>query len=428
MKFTKEEKSWILYDWANSSYATIVLASIFPIYFAGICSSSGAAGDLWWSIGTAISTFVAAILSPIVGAMADYAGMKKKLMTIFLSLGVIFTTSCAIFDDWRLMLVGYGLSFVGFSGSCMIYDSFLLDVTTPERMDKVSAWGYSMGYIGGSTIPFLLCIFLVSFGSSFGVDSVMASKLSMVITSLWWAIFSIPFLKNCHQKYGNHISPGNLIMASIRSIRITLREMVSQKALLFFMLAYFFYIDGVHTVINMSTAYGATLGLDSTGMILALLVTQIVAVPCAICFGRLASKFGTINMLTAAICLYVVICITGFIMGFGIEEAFLTIPQATSIFWMLAIMVGMVQGGIQALSRSYFGKLVPPEKSSEYFGVFDIFGKFSAVMGPALYALVLSITGRSSLAILVLIVLFVVGGGLITLGRPHFKALSASKA
>ncbi len=407
MGFTKQEKSWILYDWANSSYATIVLAAIFPIYFSSVCNANGYSGDLWWSIGTAVGTALAAILSPIVGAMADYRGMKKKLLVCFLLLGLFCTALCAVFEQWQWMLVGYALSYVGFSCSCMIYDSFLIDVTTNARMDMVSAWGYSMGYIGGSTIPFLACIALMTFGASFGIDSVMASKLSMVITSFWWAVFSIPLLCHCHQTHESPRPQGNWLAPTLRSIRGTLREMLSQKALFYFMIAYFFYIDGVNTVIKMSTAYGETLGLDTTGMILALLVTQLVAVPCAILFGRLSHSLGVFRLLFFAIGLYVVICVTGFIMGFGIEENMLTIAQATTLFWCLAFLVGTVQGGIQALSRSHFGKLVPPEKSSDYFGGVDIFGNFAASLGPTIYAGVRGVTGRSSFAILALIALFV---------------------
>ncbi len=421
MKFTKEERSWITYDWANSVYATTMLAAIFPIYFASTCAAFGQDGDFWWGVGTSIATGVAAVLSPFLGAVADYKGMKKKLFSVFLVLGILFTGICALVGSWQLMLVGYVVSHIGFCGSNMLYDSFLVEVSSPERMDRVSSWGYSMGYIGGSTIPFLISIGLITFGENIGIDTITATKMSLFIAVLWWGIFSIPFLKNCHQRYGKDRQKSQLVGDSLKSIAATLREMAKNKGLLFFILAYFFYIDGVNTVISMSTAYGATLGLDSTGMILALLVTQLVAFPCAILFGKLAARVGTVNLLTAAIGLYFVICITGFYMGFGIEEQFLTMGQATQIFWALAFMVGLVQGGIQALSRSHFGKMVPKEKSGEYFGVFDIFGKFAAVLGPAIYAMVRQGTGRSSFAILSIISLFLVGGTLMLIGRKHFR-------
>lgn len=417
-KFTKQEKSWITYDWANSVYATVMLAAIFPTYFTAVCGNEG---DLWWSIGTSIATAFAAILAPFLGTIADYHGMKKKLLTTFIVLGVGFTGYCALVDSWKLMLVGYIISYVGFSGSCMIYDSMLVDVTTDDRMDRVSAWGFSMGYIGGSTIPFVLCILLITFGSSFGIDSTMAIKLSLLITVIWWAAFSLPILKHYEQTHGNEMPKAKMMSESFKTMLGTIREMASNKGILIFTVAYFFYIDGVNTIIKMSTAYGSALGLDTTGMILALLVTQLVAFPCAIWFGKLASRYGAIKLLTVAIGVYFFICILGFIMGFGLEEEFLSIGQATILFWTLAFLVGTVQGGIQALSRSHFGKMVPKEKSSEYFGVFDIFGKFAAVMGPAIYAVVKASTGRSSLAILAIIFLFFVGGVLMLAGKKHFN-------
>ncbi len=421
MKFTKQERSWITYDWANSVYATTMLAAIFPIYFAATCASAGQDGDFWWGVGTSIATGVAAIFSPFLGAIADYKGMKKKLFSVFLILGIAFTGICALVGSWQLMLVGYVISHIGFCGSNMLYDSFLVEVSSSERMDKVSSWGYAMGYIGGSTIPFLLSIGLITFGANFGIGEVAAIKISLFIAVVWWGVFSIPLLKNCHQQYGSDMPKGKLVVDAISSIKKSLGQMIKDKGLLFFILAYFFYIDGVNTVISMSTAYGTTLGLDSTGMILALLVTQLVAFPCAILFGKLAARVGTVNLLTASIGLYFVICFTGFYMGYGIEEQFLSIAQATKIFWALALMVGLVQGGIQALSRSHFGKMVPKDKSGEYFGVFDIFGKFAAVLGPAIYAGVRQATGRSSFAILSIISLFLIGGILMVAGRKHFR-------
>ncbi len=426
-KFTKEEKSWILYDWANSSYATTMLAAIFPVFFVSVCSAGGVDGDLWWSIGSSIGTALIAFTAPLLGAVADYRGMKKKLLSAFLFIGLGFTLMCAIVDSWQLLLVGYIFSYVGFAGANLFYDSFLTDVTTNERMDKVSAWGFSMGYIGGSTIPFIVSIGLITFGSNFGIDGTMAVKIAIVITVVWWAVFSLPILKNCEQKHGVDIPTNQLVKSTFSHLLATMKELLSSKAVLMFTIAYFFYIDGVNTVIKMSTAYGATLGLDSTGMILALLVTQIVAFPCAILFGKMASKFGSINMLIGSVAVYFFICILGFIMGFGLEEEFLTVDQSLMIFWVLAFLVGTVQGGIQALSRSYFGKLIPPEKAGEYFGVFDIFGKFAAIMGPAIYAFVRGITGRSSLSILAIILLFAIGGAVLIANKKMFIEFEANK-
>ena len=197
-KFTKQEKSWILYDWANSVYATNIMAAIFPIYFTSVCGGEDTAGMQWWGYGTSLATLIVAVLAPILGSLGDYKGMKKKFFTFFMLVGVLCTLIMAIFDNWQMLLLGYVLSYIGFAGSCLFYDSFLTDVTTGDRMDKVSAWGYAMGYIGGSTIPFLLSIGILLV---MGMDNPVAVKLVVVLTSVWWGLFSIPMMRNVHQKY-----------------------------------------------------------------------------------------------------------------------------------------------------------------------------------------------------------------------------------
>ena len=505
MKETKQEKSWIMYDWANSVYATIIMAAVFPIYFASVAPG----GDVWWGYGTSIATFTIALLAPVLGAIADYSGMKKKLFAFFLGLGVVFTSTMAITNNWKLMLVGYIISYIGFSGSCLFYDSFLTDVTTNERMDAISAKGYAMGYIGGSTIPFLVSIALVMF--VLPNNNPLAVKLSVVLTSVWWLLFSIPFLKNVKQEHSLGKMPPQLLKTSFKNVGRTFINITRDKAILLFVIAYFFYIDGVGTVIHMSTAYGSTLGLGATGMVLALLVTQIVAAPCAVLFSRFSKKFGSIKMIGFAILVYFLICCVGFYMGFSLEtaqnsytdafegayttensevrdylevlrddgisvlssseradkfdaladkyaesadsaikaevataigsiktavrkviesESFAqsysyALKRSSALFWTMAVLVGTCQGGIQALSRSFFGKLIPAEKSNEYYGFFDIFGKFAAVIGPSLYALVKSLTGRSSFGILSLMLLFAAGGITLIIGRKYFKELEA---
>ncbi len=525
-KFTKPEKSWILYDWANSVYATNMMAAIFPIYYAGI---AGDTGDKWWGIGVSAASLIIAVLSPIFGSIGDFRGMKKKLLCACLILGIVFTGVTAFTGDWKLMLIGYVISHIGFSGANVFYDSFLTDVTTRDRMDRVSSWGYAMGYLGGSTIPFVISIvFLLMTGFS-----VTAVKFSILLTCVWWAVFSIPLLKNVKQTYYVDTPPSKLASAAMHNLGHTMKDIVRDKGLLLYLVAYFFYIDGVGTVINLATNYGATLGLGSTGMILALLVTQLVAVPFSILFSRLASRVGALRMIGAAIGVYVVICGVGFFMGLNVEpyqmeyteavdsaaqsavrqpdaiqlsasdrkvwdtmigdikengknalsaedrkaafladdytgvfgdvytslknddgkyafssagvrdwaagsvmhinmqlDSFITdvgkqeayagaLQLSSLLFWILAFLVGTVQGGIQALSRSYFGKLVPPERSNEYFGFYDIFGKFASVIGPMLYSLFYMATGRASIGIISLLALFGVGGILLFVGRKH---------
>ncbi len=516
-RFTKKERSWILYDWANSVYATNIMAAIFPTIFVTI---AGDQGDIWWGYGTSIATFIIAVLAPFLGSIADYKGMKKKLFTGFMLLGVIATALIAVTNDWRFMLVAYVLSKIGFSGSNLFYDSFLTDVTTDERMDKVSTWGYAMGYIGGSTIPFVISIAVLML---MGYSSPFAQKFSILITSVWWLLFSIPFLKNVEQEHyidkPEKISFGN----ALSNVLGTARDIAKSRGMLLFIIAYFFYIDGVGTVISISTAYGTALGLGATGMILALLVTQIVAMPCSILFGKLTKKISARKALLIAIAVYMFICLVGFYMGFSLEphqdkyqqayaakrtaweeklndytfedkdgaknaldtylnaaqteiraedtEAFealeihyaagsqteqnqLALIQAmlkpellafraenegiitnyqdairfsTTLFWAMAVMVGTMQGGIQAVSRSYFGKLVPKKRSNEYFGFFDIFGKFATVIGPLLYALVGGMTGRSSYGALCLILLFLVGFIILLFAKKPLEELEAQR-
>ena len=498
-RFTKTEWSWIFYDWANSIYATNIMAAIFPTIFVSI---AGEAGDIWWGYGTSIATFFVALLAPILGAIADYKGMKKKLFTVFMLIGVVFTFAIAlVMNNWRLMLVGYILSRIGFSGSCLFYDSFLTDVTTDDRMDKVSSWGYAMGYIGGSTIPFVISIavlLILGYGNAF------AQQFSIIITSVWWLVFSIPFLKNVEQTHYIERTGNTSVGQIFRNIGHTARDIFRRKGLFLFVVAYFFYIDGVGTIISISTAYGTTLGLGSVGMILALLVTQIVAMPCSIIFANLAEKFTARKALIGAILIYTLICVVGFYMGFSLEphqdkyEAVLkseyteqlkdltdekaialrdnlknyftdknsqkkadeaiaktleetsspeverviltftnfigsrteeingfkkAISFSTILFWAMAVLVGTVQGGIQAVSRSYFGKLIPKERSNEFYGFFDIFGKFASVLGPFLYAVIGGWTGRSSFGVLALILLFLIGLIIMITGKKHFEAL-----
>ena len=421
-RFTKAEKSWIMYDWANSIYATNIMAAIFPIYFA---MQANETGNKLYGFAVSAAALVVAVLAPILGAIGDFSGMKKKLFAGFLVLGLVFTAVMAAFEDWRLMLVGFIFSRIGFSGSCLFYDSFLTDVTTPERMDRVSSWGYAMGYIGGSTIPFIISIAIMLLMN----QSVLSYKIAILIVVVWWAVFSIPFLKNVKQQYSVEDAPQALAKQAFRNAWKTFKDILKDKKILFFIIAYFFYIDGVDTIISMATNYGETLGLGAIGMILALLVTQIVAVPFSILFGNLAKKVGAIRMIAIAVCVYFVITILGFFMGFNIEQAELScgdieaaLKLSSTLFWILATLVGTVQGGIQALSRSYFGQLIPPERSNEYYGFLDIFGKFSCVIGPALYAATYAATGRASLGILSIIVLFF--GGMVALfaGRKYMKA------
>lgn len=406
--YTQEEKSWMLYDWANSSFATIIAAIILPIYFKQMAVSAGVSdvdATAFWGYATSAGTLICAVLAPFLGTLGDFRGMKKRLFTLFMLTGVAGTALLAVTDNWRLLLLFYIIGTLGFNGSCVYYDSFLLDVTSEERMDRVSAMGYGLGYIGGSTIPLILSLALIQFGGAIGVSTMAATRFSFLLTAAWWAVFSLPMLRHVRQKH--EIERGrNLILHTLRNMRKTCLTIVRNRNVLLFIIAYFFYIDGVGTIIHMATVFGDSCGLGSMEMMVVLLVVQIVAFPCAILYGKLSDRFGTRRMLLTGIATYIIVCCVGFALN--------TLRD----FLVLAVLVGTAQGGIQALSRSFYGKLVPSDAASEYFGFFDVFGKFSAVIGPALFGLTSQITGMTRLGILPVMAMFVIGGVLLAFVIP----------
>jgi len=420
-KFTREEKSWIMYDWANSSFATIMLAAVFPVFFVGVAGGDGTPGSMWWGYGASGARILLAIAAPVIGVIIDYKGYKKRLFVTFMSIGILALFFLSFQTSWQLLLIGYVIANIFWSACNFIYDSYLPDITTPGRMDQVSATGFAMGYIGGSTIPFIVSIALILFGGNFGIDMTMAVQISIVITAVWWGLFSIPMIRDVHHKHGGDVPQSNAVRTTFANIGRTAKKITKNRGLFLFIVAYFFYIDGVGTVITMATAYGAELGLGDVGMIGALFLTQIVAFPCSILFGKLSKKTNPLNLIFAAILIYIGICIIGFFMGFGLEVQWFGTGEATVLFWILAFLVGTVQGGIQAISRSCFGRLVPPENSGEYFGFFEIFSRFSAILGPFLYATILRATGRASFSILSTVLLFVVGFTILLISRKDLK-------
>lgn len=393
--YTKQEISWMMYDWANSAHSVIVV-TLLPIFFdtvAGYTADSVSSMSTW-GYATSIAMAIVAIAAPFLGVFGDIRGMRKRLFSAFMILGVVavalmsftplmdFTSSTAAAGRVAgFILVLYILSVIGFDASAIYYDAFLTDVTTPERMDRVSTMGYGLGYIGGSTIP--LVIFLVM--NLVGVPMLTCLAVIFAITAIWWLVFSLPLLKNCQQTSGKPYEKGD-VGRSIRGVGGTIKEIIANKPMLVYILAYFFYIDGVHTVISMATTYGTNLGLDSTGMLLALLLVQVLGLPFCLLYIRLSAKFGARVMVGAGICVYMFICIFAFFM------------RDLWQFWVLAVLCATSQGGIQALSRSMFGKLIPDkDRSGEFFGFFDIFGKFSSIMGPALVGVVSSAVANSML-------------------------------
>jgi len=413
-RLSKEEFSWILYDWANSAYTMTVTSTLMGLYFlqsasgglAGSTEEVAVRANAYWGFGNSFATILLVILSPILGTLADYKGKKKLYFNCFLFTGIIFTVALAFIPShmWQLLLIIYIITTVGFNGSLIFYDAFLVDISKDEDMDRVSSMGYAFGYIG-STIPFILCMALVVLAmyETGPFSLIMAYRIAFVITAAWWLIFSIPMIKNVHQKYGI-ASEKHYIRKSFLRIGKTLKEIKKHKAIFTFLLAYFFYIDGVDTIIKMATSYGSTIGIGSVTLLVVLLVTQFVAFPFALIYGNAAKRFGTKRTLYFGIFTYCVICIVAFFMSPDKDKGTLTI-----MFWILAMLVGTAQGGIQALSRSYFGRIIPKDKANEFFGFYNIFGKFAAIIGPALFGAISMATGKANYGVSSIIILFIAG-------------------
>ena len=415
--FTKQEKSWIFYDWANSAYATIIMAAIMPIYFNGIAVAGGLSESdafAYWGYANTIGAILVAVLSPILGTLADYRGLKKRMFVCFFILAILSTGLLGAVSAWQTLWILYILTAVGFSGANVFYDAFLMDVTTKKRMDKVSSYGFAMGYIGGSTIPFLAAMLLVSFGEQIGISQAAASRISFFITAVWWAVFSIPMLKNVHQVHGIDPEP-HAVRNSLRRLGSLFREAAQHKRMFVFLMAYLLYIDGVGTIIKMASSYSTTLGIGQTTIMIALFLTQIVAFPFAILYGKLSERFGARNMVLFGVATYVVICIGGFLMTEGIHLI------------LLATLIGTAQGGIQALSRSYFGKMIPDKsRANEYYGLYNICGKFEAVLGTLIMGVVTQLTGETRYGVLGIIILFLLGG-ILLLCVPRDKGESSEE-
>jgi len=419
-RFTKREWSWMLYDFTTNAYATIVLTAIFPIYFNSFFSDPNV-GLQWKGYAQSFIMLVAAISCPIIGAIGDIQGMKKRMWFGFAAAGAILTIAMAFGGNWQILLGGYILSNIAYNSANLFYDSFLTDVTDHDRMHKVSTTGYAVGYIGGGTVMLILTAALMIMMPDNGG---LVAKISFALTALWWVLFSIPMAFNVKQEHYNPKPQREVLHSLFQQLGHTAMAIAKNKGLLIFTIAFFFYIDGVGTVITMATSYGSTLGLNSTLMIVAILITQVVAMPFSLLFGWLATKFGGVRLIIVAICIYVFICIMGFYMGYSINTAASDAAQAAAIsrgqilFFVMAGLVGTSQGGIQALSRSQFGRMVPLERSNEYFGFFNIFSRFASIIGPLLMAVVTGLThDRSDYGILSIIILFAVGGVLLISGR-----------
>ena len=391
---SKRERSWVLYDVGNSAYVMLA-ATLIPIYFSAI-AEPGSSAVVAWGYATTVASLALALLMPFLGSLADLKGNKKKFLAGTIGTGAVSLAVMGVPGNAMVFLAIYVFSSVMLNASLVFYDAFLVDATEQDRYDEVSSQGYAWGYIG-SCIPFIVCLVIVLFGSSFGIGQLDGIRISFVITAAWWLVFSVPVLRDVHQTHFK-AREAHLFRHALKGLAGTCKKIARDKRLLMYMLAFFFYIDGVHTIITRSTSYGTDLGIDSTQLVLALLVTQFVAFPSAIAYGRLAGRFGTKRMLLIAVFAY--FCITLFAAFF---------LRSAAEFWVLAVCVGLFQGGIQALSRSEFGKLIPKENANEYYGFFDIFGKYATIMGTLLVSVFTQLTDSSSYGVLSVAVLFIVG-------------------
>ena len=397
MKLNGKEKRWILYDVGNSAFVLLV-ATIIPIYFNYLAGKAGLSDVdylAYWGYAASICTVIVAILGPILGTIADTKGYKKPIFMISILIGTIACSLLGLMAQWMAFLIVFLIAKVGFSASLIFYDSMLSDITDEERMDYVSSQGYAWGYIG-SCVPFVLCLVIVLGSDPLGIRMETAMGIAFVLVAVWWLLMSLPLLKNYEQKYYVEKKP-HAIAQSFKRLGETFKNMKEEKQVFMFLLAFFFYIDGVYTIIDMATAYGSALGLDSTGLLLTLLVTQIVAFPCAIIFGNLSYRIRTEKL--------IIVCIFAYL-GIAIFAVFL---KTQLQFWILAILVGMFQGGIQALSRSYFTKIIPEEHSGEYFGLMDICGKGASFVGTTIVSIVSQLTGNISMGVGMIAILFCIG-------------------
>lgn len=397
-KLNDMEKKWILYDVGNSAF-TLLIATIMPIYFNYLADQAGISEVnylAYWGYATSAATIIVAVLSPVLGAASDTKGRRKKIFLVSLLIGALGCVFLGFTQSWIWFLLLFVIAKSAYSLSLVVYDSMLPDVTTDDRADQVSAQGYAWGYIG-SCIPFILSLMLVLFYDKIGLTMKTAMGISLLLVAVWWIVMSLPLLKNYRQKHYQSVASGNNLAASFHRLKGVFSELKNNRKILFFLIAFFFYIDGVYTIIDMATAYGTALGLDSTGLLLALLVTQIVAFPAALIFGRLAGKVSASRLITVSIGAYFLIALYGIIL----KEQYQ--------FWILAVVVGIFQGAIQSMSRSYFVKIIPADKSGEYFGIYDICGKGAAFAGTMVVSLISQLSGSVNLGVGALSVMFLIG-------------------
>lgn len=393
-KLTKLEKYWVMYDVGNSAFVLLV-STIIPIYFKNIATSAGVSpsdSTAYYSYAISISTLIVALTGPILGSLGDRKGFRKPIFTFFMMMGVLSLAALSIPLGWIAFLTLFIIAKTGYATSLIFYDSMLVDITTTDRVDQVSSHGYAWGYIG-SCIPFTLSLLLILLSGKIGISVGLATGIAYVVNALWWFLVTIPLLKNYQQV--NYSTVREPIVKNLKRVFTAIKN---NKKVLFFLVAFFFYIDGVYTIIEMATSYGKDVGISDTNLLLALLLTQVVAFPFSLIFSKLAKKFPIKSLILS--------CIIGY---FFIAVFALWLDTAWK-FWVLAVFVAVFQGAIQALSRSYYASIIPESQASEYFSVFDIFGKGASFMGTLLMGLTTQLTDNSKYGVVVIACMFLIGG------------------
>jgi UMF1 family MFS transporter len=395
--------AWAFYDWANSAFATTVMAGFFPVFFKQFWSAGTepTVSTFRLGLGNGIGSFVMALIAPLLGAAADRGGARVKALALFTVLGVSMTASLYWVEkgQWPWAILFYALASIGFSGGATFCDSLLLDVADKSEFDVVSSYGFSVGYLGGGLL-FAINVWMTLSPATFGLpDAAAAVRISFLSVAVWWAVFTLPLILFVRERQpALPLSPVAALRAGWRELRGTLGRVRQYRTLSLFLAAFWLYIDGVNTVIKMAVDYGMSIGLEAKSLIAALLITQFVAFPAALVFGWIGKRFGTKTGLLLAIGVYLLVTIWAYWL------------DSTAEFYAMAAVIGLVQGGVQSLSRSFYGRLVPPDKAGEFFGFFNLIGKFAAVVGPLLTGGVALATGSSRLAILSLVLLFAAGG------------------
>lgn len=406
---TRPEKSWILYDVGNSAFVLVIVTAIMPIFFKEIAARGMPAevSTAWWGYANSFSALLLAITAPLLGACADYPGWKKRLFALFLTIGITATALLSFSAEgaWLYCLGVFVIARTGWAGANVFYDAFITDISEHREMDRVSAAGYAWGYIG-SIIPFLLIIVLIVTLQKPAMPEtipLLAAQLGFVIVALWWLLFSLPLLRHVRQIHCIPLAPRPVWTAWGRVVG-TLRQLRAHRNAFVFLLAYFFFIDGIDTIITMAVVYGVDIGISSRALILAILTIQIIAFPCTLIWGQLAKYYPAKRLLQTGIAIYSLITLIAFFL-----PSLSTLEEKTMGFWLLAVLVATSMGGIQALSRSFYGRLIPPQQSGEFFSFYDIFGKFAAIIGPFLVGITGHLTGDSRYGVFSVLLLFLTG-------------------